>query len=91
MVGRYPPFLAPAQVKAGTYKLHFDTGTYWQQQGYASFYPYVEVNLLHRSVSGAHSSPTRVKAGTRGESAPCAAGHRQHMQTWEAAWTAGAL
>ncbi|XP_067392822.1 cadherin-1-like isoform X2 [Emydura macquarii macquarii] len=46
VVGRYLPFLAPAQVKAGTYKLHFDTGAYWQQQGYASFYPYVEVVFM---------------------------------------------
>ncbi|XP_043351184.1 cadherin-1-like [Dermochelys coriacea] len=36
-------FQAPEQVKAGTYKLHFDTGAYWQQLGYTSFYPYVEV------------------------------------------------
>ncbi|XP_075795937.1 B-cadherin-like isoform X2 [Pelodiscus sinensis] len=36
-------FWAPEQVTAGTYKLHFDTGRYWQELGYASFYPYVEV------------------------------------------------
>uniref|UniRef100_A0A8C3P676 5-hydroxyisourate hydrolase n=1 Tax=Chrysemys picta bellii TaxID=8478 RepID=A0A8C3P676_CHRPI len=41
--GHCPLFLAPGQVKAGTYKLHFDTGAYWQQLGYTSFYPYVEV------------------------------------------------
>ncbi|XP_043382366.1 5-hydroxyisourate hydrolase-like [Chelonia mydas] len=36
-------FQAPEQVGAGTYKLHFDTGAYWQRLGYTSFYPYVEV------------------------------------------------
>ncbi|CAM4544656.1 unnamed protein product [Lepidochelys kempii] len=36
-------FPAPEQVKAGTYKLHFDTGAYWQRLGYTSFYPCVEV------------------------------------------------
>uniref|UniRef100_A0A674JM59 5-hydroxyisourate hydrolase n=1 Tax=Terrapene triunguis TaxID=2587831 RepID=A0A674JM59_9SAUR len=41
--GHCPLFLAPGQVKAGTYKLHVDTGAYWQQLGYTSFYPYVEV------------------------------------------------
>ncbi|CAM4639775.1 unnamed protein product [Caretta caretta] len=41
--GRCLLFPAPEQVKAGTYKLHFDTGAYWQWLGYTSFYPYVEV------------------------------------------------
>ncbi|KAM9122562.1 LOW QUALITY PROTEIN: 5-hydroxyisourate hydrolase-like [Pangshura tecta] len=41
--GHCPVFLAPGQLSAGTYKLHFDTGAYWQQLGYASFFPYVEV------------------------------------------------
>ncbi|XP_074929953.1 5-hydroxyisourate hydrolase-like [Chelonoidis abingdonii] len=44
--GHCPLFLAPGQVKAGTYKLHFDTGAYWQQLGYTSFYPYVEVVFM---------------------------------------------
>ncbi|XP_025032908.1 blastomere cadherin-like, partial [Python bivittatus] len=35
--------LASMQLKPGTYKLHFATGEYWQQQGLTSFYPYVEV------------------------------------------------
>uniref|UniRef100_A0A6J0T969 hydroxyisourate hydrolase n=1 Tax=Pogona vitticeps TaxID=103695 RepID=A0A6J0T969_9SAUR len=35
--------LAPQRLKAGTYKLHFDTGEYWRQQGHTSFYPYVEI------------------------------------------------
>uniref|UniRef100_A0A8C8VJM3 hydroxyisourate hydrolase n=1 Tax=Pelusios castaneus TaxID=367368 RepID=A0A8C8VJM3_9SAUR len=41
--GRCPSLLAPEQVRAGTYRLRFDTGAYWRQQGYASGYPYVEV------------------------------------------------
>uniref|UniRef100_A0A8D2JD90 5-hydroxyisourate hydrolase n=1 Tax=Varanus komodoensis TaxID=61221 RepID=A0A8D2JD90_VARKO len=28
---------------AGTYKLRFDTGEYWQRLGHTSFYPYIEV------------------------------------------------
>ena len=31
------------QMKAGTYKLSFDTKGYWQKRGQESFYPYVEV------------------------------------------------
>lgn len=30
-------------MKAGTYKLSFDTKGYWQKRGQESFYPYVEV------------------------------------------------
>ncbi|XP_048371136.1 5-hydroxyisourate hydrolase-like isoform X2 [Sphaerodactylus townsendi] len=33
----------PRRLEPGTYKLCFETAAYWQQQGYASFYPYVEV------------------------------------------------
>nr|XP_060644049.1 5-hydroxyisourate hydrolase-like isoform X1 [Anolis sagrei ordinatus] len=35
--------LTSLRLKAGTYKLRFETGEYWQQQGHHSFYPYVEV------------------------------------------------
>ncbi|XP_032086333.1 cadherin-1-like [Thamnophis elegans] len=35
--------LASLPLESGTYKLHFATGEYWQQQGLTSFYPYVEV------------------------------------------------
>lgn len=30
-------------MKAGTYKLFFDTEGYWKKKGQESFYPYVEV------------------------------------------------
>lgn len=30
-------------MKAGTYKLFFDTEGYWKTKGQESFYPYVEV------------------------------------------------
>ncbi|XP_053127128.1 cadherin-1-like isoform X2 [Hemicordylus capensis] len=33
----------PLRLRAGTYKLHFDTGAYWRRLGHASFYPYVEI------------------------------------------------
>lgn len=41
-------------MKAGTYKLSFDTEGYWQKRGRESFYPYVEVRA--RRVE-AHDSP----------------------------------
>ncbi|XP_072492511.1 5-hydroxyisourate hydrolase-like isoform X3 [Notamacropus eugenii] len=41
--GRCPGLLSPEQMKAGTYKLFFDTEGYWKKMGYTSFYPYVEV------------------------------------------------
>lgn len=41
--GRCPGLLLPGQMKAGTYKLTFDTEGYWKQRGQDSFYPYVEV------------------------------------------------
>ncbi|XP_057567693.1 5-hydroxyisourate hydrolase-like [Hippopotamus amphibius kiboko] len=41
--GRCPGLLPAGQMKAGTYKLSFDTEGYWQKRGQESFYPYVEV------------------------------------------------
>ncbi|ELK36907.1 5-hydroxyisourate hydrolase [Myotis davidii] len=41
--GRCPGLLLPGQMKAGTYKLTFDTEGYWKKRGQDSFYPYVEV------------------------------------------------
>ncbi|XP_030060495.1 5-hydroxyisourate hydrolase isoform X2 [Microcaecilia unicolor] len=41
--GRCPDLLSPEQFTAGTYKVHFETGTYWQQIEKTSFYPYVEI------------------------------------------------
>ncbi|NWH73028.1 HIUH hydrolase, partial [Piaya cayana] len=41
--GRCQLPLAPGQAKAGTYKLHFETGAYWKGLGHVSFYPFVEV------------------------------------------------
>ncbi|XP_019499709.1 PREDICTED: 5-hydroxyisourate hydrolase-like, partial [Hipposideros armiger] len=41
--GRCPGLLPPGQMKAGTYKLFFDTEGYWKKRGQESFYPYVEV------------------------------------------------
>ncbi|XP_062997479.1 5-hydroxyisourate hydrolase-like [Elgaria multicarinata webbii] len=43
---------ALGRLTAGTYKLRFDTGKYWQQQGRTSFYPYVDVVF---TVTGAES------------------------------------
>ncbi|NXE17135.1 HIUH hydrolase, partial [Lophotis ruficrista] len=41
--GRCPPFLAPGEAEAGTYKLRFETAPYWESLGHTSFYPFVEV------------------------------------------------
>uniref|UniRef100_A0A8D2E332 5-hydroxyisourate hydrolase n=1 Tax=Sciurus vulgaris TaxID=55149 RepID=A0A8D2E332_SCIVU len=41
--GRCPGLLRPGQMKPGTYKLSFDTESYWKERGQESFYPYVEV------------------------------------------------
>ncbi|XP_074769426.1 cadherin-1-like isoform X2 [Athene noctua] len=41
--GRCLSLLPAGQVKAGTYKLRFETAAYWEGLGYASFYPFVEV------------------------------------------------
>ncbi|XP_038189178.1 5-hydroxyisourate hydrolase isoform X1 [Arvicola amphibius] len=41
--GRCPGLLTPGQIKPGTYKLFFDTESYWKERGQESFYPYVEV------------------------------------------------
>ncbi|XP_074247478.1 5-hydroxyisourate hydrolase-like isoform X1 [Saimiri boliviensis] len=41
--GRCPGLLTWDQMKAGTYKLTFDTTAYWRKRGQESFYPYVEV------------------------------------------------
>ncbi|XP_077166745.1 cadherin-1-like isoform X4 [Paroedura picta] len=35
--------MMPRGLEPGTYKLRFETGAYWQQQGYTSFHPYVDV------------------------------------------------
>ncbi|KAM8892479.1 5-hydroxyisourate hydrolase-like [Spinachia spinachia] len=32
-----------AAAESGTYKLRFETGSYWQSRSQTSFYPYVEV------------------------------------------------
>lgn len=46
--GRCPGLLTPGQMKAGTYKLLFDTQDYWERRGQASFYPHVEVRAAGR-------------------------------------------
>ncbi|XP_074056782.1 5-hydroxyisourate hydrolase-like isoform X2 [Macrotis lagotis] len=51
--GRCPGLLTPEQMETGTYKLYFDTESYWKKMGQTSFYPYVEVvftitNEIHK-------------------------------------------
>lgn len=41
--GRVADLLAPGSLQVGTYRIRFDTGTYFAQQSSAGFYPYVDV------------------------------------------------
>ena len=41
--GRNESALHPAPLKAGSYKLRFETGAYFERQGLHSFYPFVEI------------------------------------------------
>lgn len=41
--GRCPGLINKEGFASGTYKLHFNTGQYWESLGQTSFYPYVEV------------------------------------------------
>lgn len=42
-------------MKAGTYKLSFDTEDYWKKRGQESFYPYVEVTAMAGCRTGAQT------------------------------------
>lgn len=55
--GRCPGLLLPGQMKAGTYKLTFDTEGYWKKRGQDSFYPYVEVRPQARMAVESCDSP----------------------------------
>ncbi|XP_045897217.1 5-hydroxyisourate hydrolase-like isoform X1 [Micropterus dolomieu] len=41
--GRCPGLITRGAFVPGMYKLRFETGSYWENQGQTSFYPYVEV------------------------------------------------
>lgn len=41
--GRCPGLINKEGFTSGTYKLHFNTGQYWESLGQTSFYPYVEI------------------------------------------------
>ncbi|XP_026167154.1 5-hydroxyisourate hydrolase-like [Mastacembelus armatus] len=41
--GRCPGLISQEALIPGTYKLRFETGSYWAGLGQTSFYPYVEV------------------------------------------------
>ncbi|XP_044050893.1 5-hydroxyisourate hydrolase-like isoform X2 [Siniperca chuatsi] len=41
--GRCPGLIGREAFTPGTYKLRFETGSYWENLGQTSFYPYVEV------------------------------------------------
>lgn len=41
--GHCPGLLRSGQMKPGTYKLSFDTESYWKKMGQENFYPHVEV------------------------------------------------
>ncbi|KAG7234910.1 hypothetical protein INR49_003620 [Caranx melampygus] len=41
--GRCPGLISQEAFTPGMYKLRFETGSYWQDRGQTSFYPYVEI------------------------------------------------
>lgn len=41
--GRCPGLITPQAFTSDVYKIHFETGKYWESMGETSFYPYVEV------------------------------------------------
>lgn len=41
--GRCPGLISKESFVAGVYKMHFETGKYWDALGETCFYPYVEV------------------------------------------------
>ncbi|XP_028306419.1 5-hydroxyisourate hydrolase b isoform X1 [Gouania willdenowi] len=41
--GRCPALISREHFLPGMYKLRFETGSYWENRGETSFYPYVEV------------------------------------------------
>ncbi|WP_163833807.1 hydroxyisourate hydrolase [Spartinivicinus ruber] len=52
--GRIQDLLDPDQVLAeGTYRMHFDTQSYFEQQGITAFYPYVDIVFCIRG-NGEH-------------------------------------
>lgn len=46
-----------AEVAAGTYRLRFDTGTYFAKSGTDAFYPVVEVQFVVRQAGAHHHVP----------------------------------
>ncbi len=43
--GRAPDLAPDTPLAAGTYRLHFDTGAWFETHGVHAFYPYVEVTF----------------------------------------------
>jgi 5-hydroxyisourate hydrolase len=41
--GRVTDLLQPGSLRAGVYKIRFDTGVYFQRSGTAAFYPWAEI------------------------------------------------
>jgi len=41
--GRVTDLLRPDQLVAGTYRMFFDTDSYWERRGEKGFYPFVEI------------------------------------------------
>ena len=41
--GRVTNLLAPGTLTPGTYRMHFDTSAYWEEQGGEGFYPFVDI------------------------------------------------
>lgn len=56
--GRVKNLLATgSMLGAGTYRLTFDTGTYWESLGVAAFHPLVEVTFVVEDAARHHHVP----------------------------------
>ncbi|KAM4631345.1 5-hydroxyisourate hydrolase isoform 2-T2 [Polymixia lowei] len=49
--GRCPGLITRERFTSGVYKMHFETGQYWESLGQTSFYPYVEIVFTIDSTS----------------------------------------
>lgn len=55
--GRVATLLAPGTLEAGTYRLRFEVGAYFEASGRSSFYPHVEIVFAVREPSEHYHVP----------------------------------
>lgn len=55
--GRLPDLLEEGQLEAGVWRMHFDTGAYFEAKGVEGFYPYADVVFHVTKPSSHHHIP----------------------------------